>query len=208
LGALKKLAGVGIAILIGAITFLVLAEAGMISITWDIVIRWDVIWDTLKEFLVPIIISAGVIIAWWELRHYKRSRQQEFILNMSCMWDSEPFVESKRLIREIASSNKDLREALLGYRKNSKIEYYVLMRVPNYFEDLGFLVKEGYLDAHVADSLFGRAIIMHYRYFRNHIQSERDPTNPESCEYFKNFEELYKIINKIRQKPKKKKELF
>lgn len=208
MGALKKLAGLGVAILIGAITFLVLAEAGMISITWDIVIRWDVIWDTLEEFLVPIILSAGVILAWWELRHFKKSRQQEFILNMSCMWDSEPFVESKRLIREIASSNKDLREALLGYRKNSKIEYYVLMRVPNYFEDLGFLVKEGYLDVRVADSLFGRAIIMHYRYFRNYIQSERDPTNPESCEYFKNFEELYKIIVKIRQKPKIEKELF
>jgi len=87
----------------------------------------------------------------------------------------------------LEEASKNLKKSLIAFEKDNTEEYYIIVRVPNFFENLGLLVCTGYLNRNDAVELFGGATKNYWRLFSaviNYDRSERDEPRPDVWVYF------------------------
>lgn len=63
------------------------------------------------------------------------------------------------------------------------MKYFLITKVGNYFEDVGFLVDKGYLRRELVKDLLGDSAKYYYKLFENYIMGKRQ-ADPDLYERF------------------------
>ena len=125
------------------------------------VIAWtDIAIAAAATFTAGILLVA-VVFAWREVHCIERAREAQLLADVSRRWDEELLRESRQAVEEYEDGTK-LRQALEDLKKKNDKQYYVLLRLPDFFEELGLLVNKKCLHPQLAKDMFGTAIKYYY----------------------------------------------
>jgi hypothetical protein len=122
--------------------------------------------------------GAGIIVALaiiFQLYQGRKTRQSELIANLSETWDSILLVESRQLARSFG------KDGLLGalqdaYKANSS-QWYILMRIPSFFNTMGAMVKHGDLPKKLVVEIFGTQLRDYWELYKNALTIEQVKDN-------------------------------
>jgi hypothetical protein len=141
---------------------------------------------SLFEFITLIIIFAGLVVACIQLMWQQPKRRHTgFLLDLMQTWRSDSFVEARRIVNQYA---ENLGEAIEKYDKENEPEYYTLIKVANFFEDLGTLVRRGELTKQEIRDYFSESIEHYYHLYSKYIERHRQ----DILNLYKGFENLAK----------------
>lgn len=112
------------------------------------------------------------------------ARQDELLNERSQAWDDDHLLDA-RMLADQSASPEDLATKLIGLKETKERDFYVLLRLPNYFEDLAELVSRGRLPLETVEELLGSVIIGRYRQFEPAIRRLRqEQKQPTFCKYW------------------------
>lgn len=157
------------------------------------IVEYIIKYKDLWSFLSCCAILIGVIIALIEINYMRKSTHSELLMNLYQIWESDYLSESRRLLKEIGSKS-ELERRMEEYGKKQQKEYFIVVRVANYFEHIGHLVNRKYLKAKDIEGLMGSNVTKYYEIFEGYSEKAKK----ENKYLFKNFQELKEKIEKIR----------
>jgi hypothetical protein len=128
----------------------------------------------------------GGIGAWAgirQLREAKRVRQFEILSEIGKRWDDDLLVESRA--RTLHLDNRQLADRIRelwrpkGQSDDPDVgDLYVLLRIPNFFEDVALMAEAGGLELEWVWRIFGDSAIQEWRYWEEAIDVLRDADDP------------------------------
>ncbi len=136
--------------------------------------------------LTPIIIGVGFFFAYRQWVASRNARMAAIILSITERWDSPDMIISRA---RVSKSGNNLRAEMERADADSSQDFQELAKVANFFDTLGLLVMEGFIDCPMGYTLFGRAEEHYYELYRPIIET---PHYTESIKYFKQLHEAFK----------------
>jgi hypothetical protein len=109
----------------------------------------------IASIATPFILVAATIVAVFELRAIRKERMGEIVLRLIDKWDTEELTEAKNQARSIGT--KAITKIFGSEKAEQDPAFFILARVANYFDGLGVLIDDGYLDRKTAYDLLGEA---------------------------------------------------
>lgn len=145
----------------------------------------------IATIVTPIVLAGGFYFAWRQFDAIRKARMARLVLSLYEVWDSPRLEEARQKLNEIARP-EEIKNKIIEATENNSAELYPLIRVGNFYDTVGSLISESYLDKDIAYELMATAFD---RY--NHLYSAilRDPNFKD---YFKCFQELGKIFRNIK----------
>jgi hypothetical protein len=134
------------------------------------------------------VIFAGLAAAWAgrQVREAERTRHATAAIEVASRWEGEPLVTSRR--RALTYPTKEaLRDGYLQAKRDRTDEYFILQRLPDFFEDLGVMERMGGLGLEWIRLTLGSAIRDYWRAWQPVVKAVRDAGQPTMGE---NFERL------------------
>lgn len=148
---------------------------------WDVAVNIAII-------LTPIVIGGGFLYARRQLESTRNARMAQIILSISEQWDSKHMEESRHVVHACGDKLRNRIEEEEGKEDSEALS--TLVRVGNFFDSLGLLVIEGFIDCAMAYKLFGRAEEHFYNLYRPTLEE------PKYKPYFEYFTELNEAFTK------------
>jgi len=137
-------------------------------------------------------ITAAFAIGQW--LHFKKSRYSALLMQIIEMWNSTDYIRARNMISQHACGKTaeetadKFKESMISLDNNNAEEYLVMVKVANFFENLGFLTcKKDYLTREDAIELFGGAARHYWNMFSalaKYDRSEREVKRPDVWIYF------------------------
>ena len=168
-------------------------------------IGWTFIWNTVLAISTAIMASAIVataIFAIVQLWNIKKSRCSDLLMRLDQIWDSNDYICSRSMINQHASGStleecsQSLKELLVSLNESNAEEYFIMGRVANFFENLGFLVYKDYLNHKEALEIFGSTAQRYWKLFSEFAYYQRHNGMPEQPDAWIHFESLSTISPK------------
>ena len=116
------------------------------------------------------VIVAGFIFAYRQWASYRNARMAQIILSITERWDSPEMEQSRCKINQSGTNLKQDIEA--ADEKNSE-DLCRLVMVANFFDAVGLMVMEGFLDSRICYNLFGRAEEHYYEAYRSILEDTK-----------------------------------
>lgn len=135
-------------------------------------------------FLTLLVLVAAAWYAWDQVESVKRSARLNMLDSLSAQWESDLLREARRLVNE--SGKQRLGADIDVYVLRNSKELYTLAALPNFFEEMGLLVREGHLNVKDVTSRF-RPSIIHYGYL---FSEEIESGQKENEDHLINFKNL------------------
>lgn len=148
-------------------------------------------YQTLVIGIITLIaLIVGLTLTYRQLVSMKKDRHSELVMNLNSIFDSELIYESRKAIKEIKNRNECLCNKLKEYERSDPEKYFILIRVGDFFEHMGWLVDKGYIeDSTLITELFGGAIINYYKLYGEFVSKEREE-QPHLYKYFEKLKEI------------------
>ena len=157
---------------------------------WSDIWHWIIAHEQLAGCLLTVlIIIAGWVWAILTVKAMKRSSEREVLLNLGRYWDREMGMETWVKIKDIEKKNLDLTETLRKYREDSPSDYHVMLSLPNFFEDIGWMTKHGHIKLKNILQLYKMPIRTAYEKYEGWINVLREEekklgNKPQTYDYF------------------------
>ena len=103
------------------------------------------------------VVAGAVVVAWIQLNQAKSNTKALLMADLARRWDEELLLDSR--FRAAGMSPDDLLNAIEGHYNAADRAYYELIRVPNFFEDLGLMAREGTISEGVVRKLFAGPVL-------------------------------------------------
>jgi len=145
----------------------------------------------LANIAMPIVIAIGFYFGWRQFDAIRKARMAELILTLYQMWDSPRLEKSRQKINEIGKAEK-VKDAIIEADKQNSAELFLLVRVSNFFDTVGSLVSEGYLDKEIAYELMGSAFDNYNNLYSVFLK------DPNYKDFLRCYQELDKIFRKVK----------
>jgi len=168
-------------------------------------IDWTLTWNTVLAISTAIMALAIVITAIFaivQLWNIKKSRCSDLLMRLDEIWDSNDYIRSRAMINQHAGGSTleegshNLRESLVSLDEANAEEYFIMIRIANFFENLGFLVYKDYLNRKDALELFGSSAQRYWKLFFEFTSYRRYDGTPKQRDAWIYFESLSSIIPK------------
>lgn len=154
-----------------------------------VVILWPDIVTAIAAVLTIGVLLAAAVCAWLELHHIERAREAHILADLSRRWDEELLREPRQAVEKYKDGTK-LEQAVKEFKENNDEQFYMLLRLPDFFEELGLLVEYDCLNLQLAKDMFGTAIKYHYTGYKPTIEFLRSEYKDKTI--YKFFEDLAK----------------
>jgi hypothetical protein len=142
------------------------------------------------------ILLIALLIAARQLYQTVRTRHASMLEDLSRRWDEPLLVEA----RELAAKHGDQLREWIEYYWTPTVspELFVLLRIPNFLEDLAVLEDRGAISFRIVKESFGGAIVFTWNSLEpaNPILSKEEGYDP----VYSNFERLAKRMRKALKK--------
>lgn len=143
--------------------------------------------------IMALAILATAIYAVIQLIDIRGTRCSNLLMQLHQTWDSAEYIKSRTMINkhccapDLDACSQKLKEAMKNYEDDDAEEYYTMLRVANFFENLGFLGHKKYLKRKDAIDLFGDTATNYWNLFSamaKYDRYEREDPQPEAWVYF------------------------
>ena len=167
--------------------------------------EWTLTWNTvlaISTAVMAVAIVATAIFAIVQLWNVKKARCSDLLMRLDQMWDSNDYIRSRSMINQHASdstlekASQNLKELLVSLDETNAKEYFIMVRIANFFENLGFLVCKGYLNHKDAFELFGSSAQRYWKLFSEFAHYRRYDGTPKQQDAWIHFESLGTTIPK------------
>jgi len=138
------------------------------------------------------ILLVALLIASRQLYQTVRTRHASMLGDLSRRWDEPLLVEA----RELAAKHGDQLREWIEYYWTPTVspELFILLRIPNFVEDLAVLENRGAISFRILKESFGGAIVLMWNRWESAIQFIRDEEGYDPV--YANFEGLAKRMRK------------
>lgn len=169
----------------------------MVGVEWGV--DWVVV-GAIASVATAAVLAGGAALTIRQLSHAVRERHSALILRLSERWDSQDMEQSRQAIATLHSQNIRVGDKLweLESQGGGRGEYYDLLRVGSFFEDLGMAVTKDWISAREAEERFGPAITNYWPLYEGYASAW--DTKDATQGVFLNFQRLYHEVRKARQK--------
>ncbi|MCU1465681.1 MAG: hypothetical protein JWM72_1609 [Actinomycetia bacterium] len=158
--------------------------------------HWAAIFGVLFAALTAILAGLaawGARFAGVQVREARIARLQAASADLSEKWGAPALEEARRLVGDYATP-ADLAVAFAEASEANGENYYVLVREPNFFEDLAVSLELGSLDFELIQKALGSVVVTRWLQWRNAIEwlrgDEADAIAPQNDLAFSEFEAL------------------
>ena len=168
-------------------------------------IDWTLTWNTvlaISTAIMALAIIATAVFASVQLWNIKKARCSDLLMRLDQIWDSNDYICSRSMINQHASgstfeeASQNLKESLVPLDEANAEEYFIMVRIANFFENLGFLVCKGYLNHKDAFELFGSSVQRYWKLFSEFAYYRRCDGTPKQQDAWIHFESLGTTIPK------------
>lgn len=126
--------------------------------------------------------AIGVGLAAWELDSMRKSRESQLLVYLSEIWESAEYTKARRAV---VDHENILAQRMKEYEKKNSEEHFLLVKVSNYFEDVGILVDKRYLSRKIIMELMGTSVKYYYKLYKDYIiQLRNEGKEPDFYKYF------------------------
>lgn len=132
-----------------------------------------------------VILVGGLVFGAFQLISIGKTRNAELLSSLSTLWESDMLKKGREKVREVEASGRNFRQQLEQAKSPDFIE---LIKVANFFETLGALVRLKVLKRDFANELFADAVWSYYKLYDEYIKAHRG----EYPSLYTNFEDLMK----------------
>jgi hypothetical protein len=138
------------------------------------------------NIITAIILGTALFYAYRQWRSTQNARMADIILDITARWDSEEMERSRNTV----CKSTNLKQEIENASQENSIDLYDLIRVGNFFDSLGALTAEGYLDCKLCYQLFGAAEERYYQRYKPLIDDTQHGNK------FKYFTKLHLVFAK------------
>lgn len=171
----------------------------MASIDWTL--TWNIVLP-ISTALMALAVTGTAVFAIVQLWSIKKARCSDLLMRLDQIWDSNDYIHSRTIINQHASGSTleegshNLRESLVSLDEANAEEYFIMIRIANFFENLGFIVYKDYLNRKDALELFGSAAQRYWKLFFEFTCYRRYDGTPKQPDAWIHFESLSTITPK------------
>src|SRR4030042_1290439 len=141
----------------------------------------------IATILTPIVIGVGFYFAYVQWSSMRRGRMAQLVMSLLEQWSSPQMVKSRHAISMAGSTFKTAFEE--ASKKNDIVFFGDYVSVMNFFDTLGVLVTEGYLDCAIAFDMLHKAEKYYYSLYESIITAT--PELKGNIPYFIKLHELF-----------------
>lgn len=146
---------------------LVVCGVGLAQLGWN--------WMCTNGALASGFLGGAILIAGWvwaleRLRHAKRDRALEVITRLWQFWDSGFLPQAREHVLQISNSGKGLRQTMDWCRSHDERRFVLLRTIPDYFEHLGLLCKQGHIETKLLLDLMAGSINYYHKQYVEFIR--------------------------------------
>lgn len=148
------------------------------------------IWTVVSSLATVGILLVAGIASWWakgQVQEGKHARQLSSLARLSDTWSSDLIRRARRIV---ALGEQNFEQVWRKLEEESSEDYFTLVALANFFEDLAILEKEGQLTLDQVIDRFGTTLIYYHKIYEGLI-SEQQKEDPSVLE---NFDKLEKRI--------------
>jgi len=135
-------------------------------------IQWTDIATAVASICTLLVVLAALLLGWRQLGSMETARKAQLLTDLSRRWDEELLVESRQAASDYAGG-EELASALERHDQENTRDYYVLGRLPNFFEDLGILVSEGAISPQMVAKSLGSSAKSYWRLYQPYASAVR-----------------------------------
>jgi hypothetical protein len=133
------------------------------------------------------VVVVALLIAIWQVFEARRTRHGEVFFDLSRRWDEELLKEAR--YNEAKSPTPEaLRDRLRDLRKKRAEEYYILVRVPNFIEDLAIMIERKIVSYDDVLASLGTPVLAKWERWEPSVMFEREVSERSSA--YEHFELL------------------
>lgn len=187
------------------VAFAVGALVSVGTIWGGCILRWIYDHEPLTVGILAFVTAIGALFwARERVRHMEKDRHSDLILRLSQRWESDAMRQSREAVANVDIQWKRLDTTLRKARKTAPEYWIKLLMVANFFEDVGFLTKRGYLyPRELIMELFSGPIEHYYKIYERFIKTVRVEQQREGIyEWFEKAYEQAVEYDKSRQRKK------
>lgn len=129
-------------------------------------------WAAIATAAFAAVAAGGAIFAAKQVREARTGRLALAAADLAQKWSSPALEESRELVGSFATTS-DLADAFEVASRDNTHAYYVLVREPNFFEDLGVAVKLKALDIDLIRYALGSVVVTRWEQWREAITRMR-----------------------------------
>lgn len=193
-------------IVLGSLIVTIMGIFGLSGCVWDWL--WDNInWSWLQRYQAFVAGSIGAclllgaaVVAVFQLRAARRTSYADLLVRLVEEWNSDPFIESRQLMMELAPLEMDekeqchkVTERMRKVQQESHKDYFLLTRPLDFFEELAFLNRKNYIPLEDVHRTFGEPMVAYYKLFEDCVQEMRAVPGNEDA-----YKELEKVVEKLK----------
>ena len=158
----------------------------MAAIDWSIML-------SISTAIMACAITITAIYAGIQLLNIKRARCSDLLMRLLQTWGSNDYNYSRRIINQhgkgstLEEGSQNLRKSLISFDEEDAEEYFIMVRVANFFENLGYLTCKGLLHRDQALELFGGSSKRYWGLFHgfaDFLRNESENKLPDTWVYF------------------------
>ena len=155
-------------------------------------VNWEAV-SAIATVLATIAILVGVPVALMQLRRSARAAESQHVMDVLKRWDEDPLEKARHELNK-SDNPTELLETLKNYDKAGDKKLFVLLRVPGFFEDLGWLVfGVGVVKVESVRSALGSSVTYYWERFELCAKHMRETHNdPSNYEWFEKLHEHMK----------------
>lgn len=116
--------------------------------------NWAEVVAAISSAVVAVTAVIALFLAPQQIRELRRNRRAQVLPALRSQWDSVAMTEARQLVGSF-DTREDLNLAVRTAERAGSEELYILMRVPNFWEDLGTLVDVGAADYDTVRRIYG-----------------------------------------------------
>ncbi len=179
--------------------YCVLASALIVIIIMCVL--WWKEWQTLITGLCSVAaILIAAYVAWkqgvTQLRHElhiaRLDRHSNLIMRLCERWDSEWLRQGREAIWRINKNGENLSQKITEYESADVCKWLELTAVANFFEDIGFLVRNSYLEpVNLIKDIWENSVEQYYTFYAQYIEQHKQEG------VYNNFEWLANKIDEL-----------
>jgi hypothetical protein len=154
-------------------------------------------WADIVTALSTLLLAVGALLALLAILEARRARHAETITEAARRWDERTFRHVRARVKGIIDerSEEGLKKMMLELRKANSTDYFELMAIPDYFEDLAIMMTYRAVTFRMVDDSLGVTVAKYWKNFSPFITELREVIDDRHA--YENFQKLGQKIQEL-----------
>ncbi len=162
----------------------------MIGITWG-----GSNWAEIITALGTVLIGSGIFFAGSQVREARNSRHADIAIRFAERWHEDPLVQSREAAAEFPTAIQ-LRDEVKRASKVEQTKFHLLLRVPNFFEEVAAAEKFGWITVEWICSTWGSGLAVLWETWLPTVEFLRQPDGSarRNARIYQDFERIKNVV--------------